>query len=170
MVSNSLLPSKFMQRSHTGKGVWELSSQCFQSLQHRRGDGGGSVMECQQTIPGTFLKIPLKVKHLSPFSSFQTTSISSDTPQTEEASPAEVVCIIEFSSPGPGPCGYQVNSNLCPPLCLCTPLYLCTLVHVCTSRCTGTHTNPHLWQQIPKWRALGSKSLSSFTVEEPKYS
>lgn len=114
----------------TGKGVWELSSQCFQSLQHRR-EGWGSVMEQPTDNTWHIFENPTKGEtFVSPFSSFQTTSISSDTPQTEEASPAEVVCIIEFSSPGPGPCGYQVNSQrICAPTML---VYPTIFVHTCT--------------------------------------
>ena len=144
MVSNSLLPSKFhAESSHWQGSLRTLISMLPVSSEQGRGWVGVST-ESQQTIPGTSLKIPLKLKHLSPFSSFQTTSVSSDTLQTEEASAAEVVCIIEFSSSGPGSCGYQVSPNLCPPLCLCTPLCLYTLVHVCTSKCAGRHTKPHL--------------------------
>ena len=40
-----------------------------------------------------------------------TASVSGDTLQTK-ASVAEVVCIMEFSSPGPGPCGYVQVKNL----------------------------------------------------------
>lgn len=55
-------------------------------------------------------------------SSFRLPVSPSDTPQTEEASPAEVVCILKFLLLALDP-GYQVNSNLCPHYA-CVPHYI----------------------------------------------
>lgn len=113
-------------------------------------------MGANQTIPGTFLKIPLKVKHLSPTYCPHSRLVSRP-PLSRSIFPAEVVCIIEFSSPGPGPCGYQVV--LIFPFMLVYPTMLYTW-RVCTSRYARAHTNPALWQQIPRVR-LWNQCLSS---------
>lgn len=130
MMSTSFLPSQFHANTSHWQGSWRngVSRLPVPAVQRR-----GWQWACCGVPIDTSLKIPLQSKDLSPFSSFQIQVKTCKCVQCLSANrhqlpmQATVVCVMEFSSPGPRPSGDQGSPNLCSPLVhICTCRYACT--------------------------------------------